>query len=376
MRITAVLLVIFSFVGCSPTISKLDYEKLTYEHNQLTERYQMLQQQKTSSAYLANGNVAKGVTGSTVPKQKYDDLNNSYETLQKRHAALEMAHTALKEQCETQAIEKGDKRISVKVHDRLQSDYDNLLARYETLEGKYNRLNSTTKTKKEKNKARKKKKKVKKKKKNTEEIEEKSAIVPEKKVAEVEETSRKEPITTTPEEAEEEPVIERTPPGKEQEEESSIFAFESTKKETPTPPTKQETITALTVNDLSFKIEGSQRLDDKVKIELTINNAGKRSKMKWDVKNIQFMGDNGVRYVAKDYRIGRSYASRVSGKLTKKLKSDYAVQSAFAFEDIPRDINNVNNFQVVVEINGKNTTLEFYNIEIIPTTYKDFYSDY
>ena len=369
MQTITVLLVIISFVGCSPKVSQLDYDKLTYEHQQLEKRYALLERQKgTQPPILGNGNTAKGgTTVATVPKKTYDALEENYQALQRQKEALEASYSGLKEQLENQAIEKGKQRITTEEHNNLKEDYDNLLERYRELEAKYNKQNTITTTKKTTKKSKQVAKKAKKKakKKQPKVVEREAPNKPKNPTIANKKTS------TTPNNKGLFSEKSTTKGIEEQEEEASVIT-QTTKKQA-TIEENQESITNLDVNDLAFNFKNSQRLEDKVKMELMIVNKGKSTKLKWNVKNIQFTGNNGMNYTATDYRIGRDYASRVSGKLKKRLKSDYEVQSVFAFEEIPANVTNVSRFQIVVEIDGQDKTLEFYNVEIVPTTYKDFY---
>ena len=379
IKTIVILLIIGSFIGCSPQISQIDYEKLTYEHQQLEKRYALLQQEK--GQYLGKGNTAKGgTTVATVPKKTYDKLKESYKSLQSQQEALEAAYNALRNQSQKQAIEKGEKGVSIIVHNNLKANHESLKSQYEALEEKYNKL--TVSTKKEKEKASKKAKKKAKKIKKVETIESKIAEKKakkskkaKKKAAKIEQIEPKIAKKETPKIHEREPIKGKNP-FNEIEEESSTTTITTPQKIAVVKEVEiTEQITEVAVDDLMFTFKGSQRLEEKVKIELIIANQGRSKKLKWNVKNIQFIGNDGLNYTANDYRVGRSYASQVDGKLSKKIKADYTVQSAFIFEAVPEAVENVKRLQIMVTIGGKDKILEFNNVEIVPTTHQDFYSD-
>lgn len=340
----SIVMAILWLTSCSPKISKIDYEKQTYELAQLQQRLDLLQKnQEKENYYASTGNIEKGVSTSNSNQKALSQLSQQYSLLQQKYNALQFAYDQMKgEKSETTTVQG----VSVLEHNDLKSKYETLEKEYKSLEDKYNYMAANVDEKSTKAKKKKKSKKV------------KSPKVAKAPKAKKHHKVTKEKAVETPK------VVKST--------KTEFPAIgEVVVEEEELATSKQEWVHAIktsnteaNLNDLYFSYKNFERLDNRLILEIRIANRGNKCKLKWSAENIQMIDNAGRIFEAKDYRIGKTYASRVTGKVTKKLKQDYTIQAVMAFEGVEPTLDNIKALRIIVELDGENTIVEFTNIEL------------
>ncbi len=344
IQTTTFLMAALWLVSCSPKISKIEYEKQAYEMAQLEKRLELLQKEQEKSQFYAE-NTTKGA--SYTAQTDFNKLKAKHILLQQQYEALQKAYKRLKvKKTETTEVQN----ISTLEYNELKEKYDRLQSEYVALEAQHNymvaNMNAPKAVKKvKKSKAKKKTKRAKKPKTKKRETVKKTPV----KMPEVVKVENTEKTAVSSTETDPIPVV--------MEEEEGMSKQEWTRAE-------QTSNVEANVSQLYFNYKDFERREDRLIMEVRIANRGNKRKMKWAAQNIQLVDKSGRIFEAKDYRVGKTYASRVTGNLTKRLKKDYTVQAVFAFEGVPLNLIDIKALRLIIDLDGENTLVEFRDIEL------------
>ncbi len=312
------LLIIFFFSNCSPKISKVDYNKLSYEHQQLKLRYEMLKQEQdmgnttkgeaTSDTKLAPFKIARD-----IDLKDYEDLQRKYSALSEQYQALEKSYESVR----TEQLKPRDSvppgTVSVTTYNQLKKDYTELEEKYSMLETRYENLKVITAPQ--------------------------HTAIPQQK--------------DTHEDPKKEEVVLRESAIK-----GSIMPEESSKE------IGAVTVASVTQLDLHFSFEGYEQTANDLMLMVAVkNNSPKILKTFWDKGTVELLGNDNQTYTAKDFRVGVDFATE-KGTLTKKITEEQTVFVRFSFEGVPADVKMIKTLQYTVRIDGETKTIEFKHLDL------------
>lgn len=298
--------------SCSQKVSQIDYDKKTYEYDQLKIRYDLLRNEVDGGITTTTSAPPKTTT---VPPQNhhtdYEQLKQNYEKLLKEHASLQVAYDDMQikedEAKATKSVPPGT--VSKTAFNELKEEKAALEKRYVILENRYNTLKELSKTS------------------NT------SSIAS----AEIVEPTEINPDLNI---------------GKGELEESSIDLGTTI-------------VQSASFNGLFFDFDTYERTQDYLVLEVAIKNNSQNSlKTFWNAEKIQIIDTYGNTYTTDYFRVGVDYANETNNTLAKRIKDENTVFARFAFEELPDDFKQIQSLKFIVIIDGEERPIEFTQIDI------------